>query len=183
VRPVARLSITGGFDYGGLVVTDQPVISAFYPGRTRHADGAVLYDLGPLRLGLDGGHSVDVVSSLERTWVGPEVQVPRVFTDRVALSAGYLEELGWLHGRSVFLQAVARPWRWLRLLGRISWTEEESLALDQRELGGMLSAVAEVTDRVGLRVSALFRGVMDTTDATNSNPTAVNAQASLYASF
>jgi hypothetical protein len=183
LRPVTKLSFTGGFDYGGLVVPGQPAIAAWYPGKTRHADGSVFYDLGAFRLGVDAGHSVDVVSSLERTWVGPEVQVPRVFSDRVSLSAGYLEELGWLHGRSLFFQAVARPWRWLRLLGRVSWTEEESLALDQRELGGMLSAVAELTDRVGLRVSALYRGVLDSNDATNSNPTALNAQAALYANF
>jgi hypothetical protein len=183
VRPVTRLSFTGGFDYGGLVVPDQPVIATFYPGRTRHADATAFYDLGQVRLGIDAGHSVDVISSLERTWVGPEVQLPRVFTDRVGLSAGYLEELGWLHGRSAFLQAVARPSRWLRLLGRLSFTHEESVLLDQTELGGMLSAVAELTDRVGLRVSALYRGVVDTNEASGANPTALNAQASLYANF
>ena len=183
LRPVTRLSISGGFDYGGLVVPDQPVITAYYPGRTRHADGSIFYDFGPLRLGVTGGHSVDVVSSLERSWVGPEVQLPRFLTDRVSLSAGYLEELGWLHGRSAFLQAVARPSRWLRLIARASWTEEVSLAIDQQELGGMLSAVAEFTDRVGLRLSALYRGVLETNDQSGSSPTALNAQASLYVDF
>jgi hypothetical protein len=184
LRPVTRLSLTGGFDYGGLVVPNQPVIAALYPGRTRHADGAVFYDFGPFRLGVDGGHSVDVSSSLDRTWIGPEVQLPRFFTDRLSLSAGYLEEVGWIHGRSAFLQGVGRPWRWLRLIGRVSWTDDVTYGTDQQELGGMLSAVAELSDRFGLRLSALYRGVLDVNESSAaSSPTALNAQASLYATF
>jgi hypothetical protein len=59
LRPVPRLAVRGGFDYGGLT-TPQPTVSALYPGRTRHADASAFYDFGPFRLGVDGGLSVDV---------------------------------------------------------------------------------------------------------------------------
>ncbi len=181
LRPVAKLSISAGFDYGGLTVP-QPVVTALYAGRTRRADGSAFYDFGVLRVGVDAGHSVDVVSSLERTWVGPEIQLPRFFTPRVSLSAGYLEELGWLHGRSAFLQAVARPWNRLRLIARASWSYEDSLYLDQSELGGSLSGVAELTNHVGLRFSALYRSVLDALQA-GSVPSGLNAYASVFATF
>jgi hypothetical protein len=181
LRPVARLAISAGFDYGGLL-TPQPVVTAFYPGRTRHADGSAFYDFGPLRLGVDAGHSVDVVSSLDRTWYGPEIQIPRFFTPRVALSAGYLAEQGWLHGQSAFLQAVARPWNRLRLIARASWSHDATTTVDHDEFGGSLSGVADLTDRVGIRFSALYRAVTDSAEA-GTLPTGLNAYASLFAAF
>ena len=77
--------------------------------------------------GVSGGMAHDLVSDLDRAWVGPELSVPRFFTPRVSLSAGYLEELGWLDGRSAWLQAVARPWDPVRLIARLSWGYQANL--------------------------------------------------------
>ncbi len=181
LRPVPRLAVRAGLDYGGLT-TPQPILSALYPGRTRHVDASAFYDLGLLRLGVDAGRSVDVASSLERTWVGPEIQLPRVFTPRLALSAGYLEEQGWLRGRSAFVQAVARPWDRLRLIARGSWSFADSLPVDQNELGASLSAVADLTARLGLRLSVLYRTVLDTGES-GALPSGLNACASAFTTF
>ena len=95
LRPVAKLALSAGFDYGGLTVP-QPIVAALYPGRTRHADVSAFYDLGALRLGVDAGRSVDVVSSLERSWVGPETPAPALLHGaggplrRVPRGAGHL---------------------------------------------------------------------------------------------
>lgn len=181
LRPAPHLALDAGFDYGGLT-TPQPIVTAIFPGRTRHADASAFYDLGPLRLGVDAGRSVDVASSLERTWVGPEIQLPRFLGPRLALSAGYLEEKGWLRGRSAFVQAVARPWDRLRLVARGSWSYADTLPVDQNELGGSLSAVADLTARLGLRLSALYRTVMDTGEG-GALPSGLNAYASAFTTF
>ena len=125
---------------------------------------------------------MDVPSSLDRTWFGPEIQLPRFLTPRLSLSAGYLEEQGWLHGRSAFLQAVARPWDRLRLIARASWSHDDTASVDRDELGGSLSGVAELTERLGLRFSVLYRAVVDSVEA-GSLPSGVNAYASLFATF
>jgi hypothetical protein len=134
-------------------------------------------------VGASGGFSRDQLSGLDRTWFGPEVQVPRLFTPRVALSAGYLEELGWLRGRSAFLQAVARPWDRLRLIGRLSWNHEQSLAMDQDEVGLYLSATAELTSRLGLRFATLGRMGFGLGGEGGSLANVVTANLSLYALF
>jgi hypothetical protein len=180
-RPIARLALSGGFDYVGLTVP-QPLVSAFYAGHSRHSDLSAFYDFGPFRLGAIGGTALDVTSALSRSWIGGEVQAPRFFTPRVSASLGYQEEFGWLSGRSAFLQVVARPADPLRLIARITWSRDDSLGVDQDELGGALSLVADLTERIALRLSALYRAVVDT-QAFGSSPTGLNANATLRALF
>ena len=183
LRPMGRLSVTGGFEYGGLAVPWVVAPPAFGSRNTR-ADGTVSYDLGPARVGLSGGTSRDAVSALERSWVGPEVQLPRLFTPRLSLSAGYLEELGWLRGRSAWVQAVARPWDALRLIARTSWSHEASLAMDQETVGLSLTAAAELTRRIGLRVSLLGQTAFSSSlDGGGTTPLGLTAAASVYALF
>jgi hypothetical protein len=182
-RPMARLSVNGGVEYGGLAVPWSVEPPAF-ASKNRRADGSVFYDLGTVRVGLTGGTSRDAVSGLDRSWIGPEVQLPRFFTPRVALSAAYLEEFGWLAGRTAWLQTVARPWDRLRLIGRFSWSHESSLAMDQEELGLSLIAAAELTQRIGLRFSALGRvGLSSSMGESSTIPSSVNATVSVYALF
>jgi hypothetical protein len=183
LRPIPGLSMSGGFEYGGLAVPWVVPPPAF-GSRNRRADGSVFYDLGMVRLGLAAGTSRDDVSSLERTWVGPEVQLPRVLSSRLSLSAGYLEEVGWLRGRSAWVQSMARPFDAVRLIGRLSWSHETTLAMDQEEVGLSITAAAELTRRIGLRLSALGRaGFSANGGEGSSTPTGVTASASVYALF
>jgi hypothetical protein len=183
LRPLKGLSVNGGFEYGGLAVPWVVEPPAF-GSKNRRADLTASYDLGTVRVGLTGGTSIDAVSSLQRSWFGPEVQMPRFFSSRVAMSAGYLEEVGWLDGRSAWLQTVARPWDTLRLIGRLSWSHESNLGMDQDEVGLSLTAAAELTQRIGLRLSALGRvGFSSSMGEGSSLPFGVNAAASVYALF
>lgn len=183
LRPLSGLSITGGYDYGGLAVPWLVAPPAF-GSRSQRADLSAFYDLAAVRVGLSGGTSRDDVSGLERTWVGPEVQVPRLFSPRVSLSVGYLEELGWLNGRSAWVQSVARPWDTLRLIGRLSWAHEASLGILRDEVGLSLSAAAELTKRIGLRIALLGRTGFDTSGGESQTiPFGLNATASVYSTF
>lgn len=181
LRPAAGLSLNGGFEYGGLAVPWVVAPPAF-GSRNRRADGSIFYDVGPARIGLSGGTSRDAVSALERTWAGPEVQLPRLFTPRLSLSAGYLEELGWLKGRSAWVQTVASPMDALRLIARASWSHEASLALDEETLGISLTAAAELTRWIGLRLSVLGQTGFSTSGG-GSSPFGLSASASVYALF
>lgn len=182
LRPVQRLALSAGFEYGGLAVP-LAITPPALGSRTRRADASGFWDLGLLRVGGSAGFSRDQASGLDRSWVGPEVQVPRFLTSRLSLSAGYLEEIGWLRGRSAFLQAVAKPWDRLRLIGRASWNHEASLGMDRDEVGLYLSAAVELSRRFGLRLSALGRAAFNL-DAEGGTPaTAFTGTASIYALF
>lgn len=183
LRPFPGLSVNGGFEYGGLAVpwVSQPVT---FGSRNRRADGSVSYELAGVRVGVAGGTSRDEVTSLERSWVGPEVHLARFLTSRLSLSAGYLEEIGWLRGRSAWVQSVARPWDRLRLIARASWMHESSLAMDQEEVGLSLTAAAELTQRIGLRLSALGRmGFSASGGEGGSSASGLNVAGSIYALF
>jgi len=183
LRPLARLSLTAGLDYGGLAVPWLVQPPAF-ASRNRRADATLFYDLGFLRVGASAGTSRDVEAGLERTWLGSEVQLPRLFSPRLAVSAGFLEELGWLHGRSGWLQTVARPWDALRLIGRLSWSHEASLGMDREEVGLSLTAAAELSRRVGVRLSLLGRAGFSVDGGEDRSPPAgLTASASVYAAF
>jgi hypothetical protein len=79
---------------------------------------------------------------------------------------------------------VARPWDRLRLIGRFSWMHESSLAMDQEELGLSLVAAAELTQRIGLRFSALGRVGLNSSFGEGATvPSSVNAAISVYALF
>jgi hypothetical protein len=182
LRPLSRLSISGAFDYAELLVP-QTFMPLAWAGRTRHAEGNLSWDFGVFRAGLSGGGGRDLVSNLERGWAGPEVVVPRVFTPRLSLSAGFQEELGWLKGRSAWAQAVARPWDPVRFIARFNWSRQQSLAMDQDEFGLYLSGSAELTRHLGLRLSVLARTAIDLTGTGQSTPFGYNAMASVYALY
>ncbi len=182
VRPFPRLSLSGSFDYSELL-TPQLYMPMVWPGRTRHADGNLSWDFGLLRAGVSGGHARDLVNSLDRTWGGPEITVPRFISSRVSLAGGYQEELGWLNGRSAWLQAVARPWDPVRLVARGSWNYQSNLALDKTEFGLYLSASAEVTRHLGVRLSVMSRAAFDLLGEGGSMPIGFNALASIYSIY
>ena len=182
VRPLERLALTGAFDYGQLRMP-QPFMPLAWAGRTRHADGGVSWDFGLLRAGLSGGASRDLDSGIDHAWAGPEVVVPRFFSPRVSLSGGYLEEVGWLKGRSTWLQAVARPWDPVRLIARASWNYQSNVGLDQNEFGLYLSGSADLTRHIGVRISLMGRAAIDVLGDGNSMPLGFSALASIYSMY
>jgi hypothetical protein len=182
VRPVPSLSLSGSFDYAELLMP-QPFTPLAWSGRTRHADGQASWDFGQLRLGLSGGTALDLVSGLDRTWVGPELMVPRFFSRRVSLSLGYQEDLGWLDGRSAWLQVVAQPGDTVRLIARLSWAYTAAFALDQDELGLYLSGSTELTQHIGLRLSVQARAAVAFAGGGSSIPYGFNVLASVYSMF
>ena len=182
-RPVARLSISGAFDYSELL-TPQTFTPLAWAGRSRHADVNASWDFGLVRAGISGGGARDVASGLERGWAGPEVSVPRFFTHRVSLSAGYQEELGWLTGRAAWLQAVARPVDSVRLIGRLSWNQQANLGADKDEFSLYVSGSKELTRHLGLRLSLLTRSAIDVSGGGGGSiPIGVNALVSVYSLY
>jgi len=182
LRPVARLSISGAYDYSELLMP-QTYTPMAWAGRSRHGDANVSWDFGPVRAGLSGGTAKDLVSGLDRSWAGPEILIPRFFTPRVVLSAGYQEEVGWLEGRGAWLQTVAQPSDKVRLIGRLNWYTTSTLGVDQDEFGLYLSGSIELTRHLGLRLSVLTRTAIDISGGSSSIPIGVNGLVSLYSLY
>jgi hypothetical protein len=156
-RPVRGVSF--GASYRHLALEwPQPFEPPAFPGRSRAADAWAAWDLAPsLRIGVSGGLSRDVESGLDRQWAGPELAFPRLLGSRGGVTLGYLEERGWLEGRSAYVQVVARPWDRLRLLARGSWSHDASLGTDRDDLGLFAAASADLGRGFGMRVSFLGR--------------------------
>ncbi len=185
VRPVNGLLVGGSFRHAGLA-WPQPLDPPAFPGRSRLADGFASVELARwLRLGATGGLSRDVGSGLDRRWVGPELVLPRLLGDRGGLTLGYLEESGWLEGRSAYAQLTARPWAALRLLVRGSWAHERSLGEDRDDVGLLASAFADLGPHVALRLSVMGRGAFDAAagEGGSSTPYGVTGHAALSASY
>jgi hypothetical protein len=184
LRPLPGLTVGGTFRHAGLA-WPQPLDPAAFPGRSRSADGFASLALASwLRLGATGGFSRDVGSGLERRWVGPEVSLPRLLAGRGGLSVGYLEESGWLEGRSAYAQLSVQPWTAMRLLLRGSWAEERSLGVDRHEIGLLAGVFTDLGSRVALRLSVMGRGAFDLAgEGAARSPYGVTGHAAVAASY
>ncbi len=181
-RPTRALSVGGSYRHAGLDFPDA-LEPALFPGRGEAADAWGAVELWSfLRVGATGGLSRDAASGLDRTWGGPELGIPRLFGRRGGLVVGYLEEGGWLAGRSAYGQLVARPWSSLRLLGRATWAHEKTLGADRDEVGVLASAAAELGRHLGLRLSALGRMPIRS-EGGGSTPWGVTGTVALYAAY
>ncbi len=182
VRPVTGLSLGGSFRYSGLAwpqTFDPPA----FPARSREADGFVAYDLVRwLRLGGTAGYAEDLSSHLSRRWLGPEATFPRVLGGWATFSFGYLQESGWIAGRSAYAQLVATPWKPLWLLARASWSHEDSVGLFQDEGTVTLGARAQLNQFLALRLTLSGRTVLDS-GGEGSRPSGITAFGTLQASF
>lgn len=157
-RP-GQLSLSGGLRYDENRIPDAAA-PALYPGRARHAWGALGWDgLGWLQLRATGGFSRDVAAGVDRTWVGPEASAPRLFGRWGGLAAGYAEEIGYLSGRSAWLQADLALARSTRLLARLHWMMDARLSPLQamQNAGTTLGLVSDLAPWLRLRVSASAR--------------------------
>jgi hypothetical protein len=158
-RAGAGLSFTAGLRYVGLDPPDEAPISAFLPGPSRRADVAVAWTrAGWLTFRLRAEGVRDVESGLERGWAGPEVQA-WLLRRRIGLSASYLEETGWLSGRSLSLGASSSFFPRVRVHLRGTLLQDERPApLDAAlEAGGVLGVDWDVAPWLLLRGTALVR--------------------------
>lgn len=153
LRPRAGLRAGGSFRYAGLD-WPQPFEPPAFPGRTRAGDAFVSWDVARwVRVGATGGMAEDAASGLSRRWVGPELTFPGVVFGRGTVTAAYLEERGFLAGRSAYAQVVATPVPRLWVLARASWVHEELGGLAQDEASVTLGGRAELTSHLALRLS------------------------------
>jgi hypothetical protein len=151
-RPIPGLVLGGAFSYAGLT-WPQPFEPPAFSGHSRQADGFVAYDVHRwIRVGATAGLSEDLDSELDRKWFGPELSFPRLLR-RMVLSLGYLEERGWLTGRSAYAQVVARPLTRLRFLVRGSWARGDTPGIDRDEIALYASGSADLTRLLALRLS------------------------------
>ena len=118
-------------DYDALVVSQTilPVLS------THHVDGDARYQVASwLVLGVLGGFATDAGFTQPRTYVGPEVTFPGTFGPGSRLRIGYLEELGFMPGRSAFTEQIVTPLPDVWLASRLSYYETEAIGDPQREI-------------------------------------------------
>jgi hypothetical protein len=137
----------------------EPAAPAVYPGRTDHAEGAAtLESLGNVYLRLAGGWASDAVSGNDRSWVGPEILVPRAWRSG-GFSAGYAEEFGWLSGRSLWAQGDFAPGTGTRLLARLSFTMDTQPAPISADsaVGIAFQGLFDLNAWLRLRLSLLTR--------------------------
>jgi hypothetical protein len=151
------------------------------PGaRNIHADASVQYELSPaLIAGAFFGLARDFESTLTQARLGPELHLPTLLGTRGGMSLGYAEELGWLPGRSAWLQlSVVPAWRF-RVMSRLGWfMQARAPGLHGpagHELSLWLSVEVRFTHWMWMRVNALLRGNVDGVNAPRAGTT-VGAQ-------
>ncbi|HET8540011.1 MAG TPA: hypothetical protein VFL83_09095 [Anaeromyxobacter sp.] len=156
----AGFSLTAGLRYVGLDVPEGDPLPApaIFPGRSRRGDGALAWARGGLTLRVRAAAVRDLETGLDRTWLGPEVQA-WLFRRRLGLFAGYLEETGWLAGRSLSVGASSAFFRTVRfhLRGNLYQDEREAPLDALLEAGGAAGVDWDLAPWLALRASALVR--------------------------
>lgn len=179
LRPAVGLRLGGSFRYMGLD-GPQPFEPPAFPGRTRAGDGFLSYDVVRwLRVGAVAGTSEDAASGVAHRWFGPELTFPGVVFGRGTVTAGYLEERGFVAGRSAYAQVVATPVRRLWLLARASWVREDASGFSRDEGSITLGGRAELTSHLALRLTLSGRTGLNE----ESSPRAFTASATLAGGF
>lgn len=162
-RPAEPWRLVGGVRYRGLPLTGLVELGTVSPGqRALHADLSVQWEaVQGLLLGLQGGFASDFNSRLMQGRLGPELVVPRLAGLPLGLSAGYLEELGWVRGRHGYLQLNVAPPGLFRVLSRVSWFNQQRAAgsegLPDNELGGTFGLEVTPWRFVNARVLVMGR--------------------------
>ncbi len=162
-RPSDTLRLSGGLRYRGMPTTGLIEVGTVSPGQQAlHADLGATFQLSEsVLLGAQGGLATDFSSGLLQARVGPELCLPHVLGLPVGLSVAYLEELGWLRGRSGSLQLNVAPLGFFRVLSRFSWFHQQGAVgnegLAGHELGGSLALELTPWRYVNARVLAMGR--------------------------
>lgn len=130
--------------------------------RTLHAIAAGYWDPARwLTVGLSSTFARDLEYARSRLLAGPELVLPHLAGDHLALSAGYQEEWGWLQGRDAWLQLSARPTASVQLLVRGAYYATgpslDAGAWERSEWAAFGSARWAVSRRIFLRASVQGR--------------------------
>lgn len=120
------LRVDAAARYVGSEAIDLVAIGALAPGtRSLHGDATVAYALTPwMTVSLLGSGARDLDQLVGRALAGAEVALPSMFGAAGGLSAGWLEERGWIGGRSPYVQFNVQPARAFRLLGRLTYADQ-----------------------------------------------------------
>ncbi len=166
VRGGERFRLLASMRYRGMPGGELIEPGALMGGaRAIHADGQVFLELNPsLVVVVVGGWARDWDTGLESGRVGPELQLPRLF-GRGGLAIGYGEELGWIRGRTAYVQATLVPhWR-VRIIARATGHNYNSPSdgLSGSEVGGYASVEARFATFLWMRVNGLIRTRVDGT--------------------
>lgn len=133
--PLGRtVQITGNYRYYSARALENDAISprALLPASTQHADAAFQWQPSPwLITRATSWYAFDEQTQRQRLMLGPEIELPSALIGRGSLAWGYREELGWLDGRTIYMQAVAEPSSVLNVVGRVSYFSDRY----ERELG------------------------------------------------
>ena len=158
------LRVDAAVRYVGSEAIDLIAIGALAPGtRSLHGDATVAYAPAPwVTLSLLGSGARDLDQLVGRGLGGAEVALPSLFGAAGGASAGWIEERGWISGRSPFLQFNVQPWRSFRLLGRLTYADQSVVTpLGQgpqtQELSLFVSAEYAITRWLTARCLAVGR--------------------------
>lgn len=107
VAQVVRLRAAARYSGGG----DRWLGAApIYPSQAVHADAAAAVELpAGFVLHAQGGALYDFTAQRLQGRLGPELELPPFLGGALAFALGYDEELGWLPGRTGYLQVAVRP--------------------------------------------------------------------------
>lgn len=145
-----------------------------------HVRGAMHWrGLGWLSLGAVAGWGRMHADDLDRAVMGPEVGLPTLFSTVGGLWAGYREAIGWLPGRSAWLQARLRPAAIMQVWLRTTYREDRPQAGTTRDIGAFVQVGWRVSARFQLRASALSRFAL----TPGLPPATVAARAAVVASL
>jgi hypothetical protein len=129
----------------GVVGADHAAASATYEGLT----------FARFTLGGGAGHLRE--NDRLRSYVSPEISFPALFGEVGELAVGYHEALGFLPGRTAFVQANLRPAEPLALYARLAYLEDRVDGDALRELGIFSNLNLRVFEHVTVRASVLGR--------------------------
>ena len=158
-RPASTLSLSAGFRYQGLSVPERDGPGAVgYGGASRHADlSAAWQPKDWIAVSALSGVATDLVTSVTRGYIGPELALPRLFGSSGGVSFGYATEGGWSSGSDAWMQMSAHTHA-LQFLGRLSWFRTRGLAaVTDDELGGYAHVSAKLGSQFTFQLAALAR--------------------------
>jgi hypothetical protein len=126
---------------------------------------------------------------------GAELALPSALGAAGGASLGWIEERGWISGRSPYVQVNARPWKSFRVLGRLTYADQlvttsAGTGPETEDLSLFLSAEYAITRWLTARCLAVGRTELlplgedgEGLPLTRGVPNGLTVQASLEASL